>query len=71
MDDANEKIIQKLINDMVIEKESELMGFGCKNSHVHLLVRMPPRITGSEINGEIKAYSSCVLVNKIRPERGF
>ncbi len=50
---------------MISEKKSELLSFGCTSDHVHLLVRLHPAISVSEITGEVKGYSSCVIANQI------
>ena len=62
-----EKDLKKLIKDMIIEKNSELLCFGCTDDHVHLLVRLHPAVSVSEIIGEVKGYSPYVISNQIQP----
>ena len=66
-----EKVIKRLIRDKIEEKKSELLSFGCTCDHVHLLVRLHPAVSVSEIIGEIKGYSSYVISNQIYPDSGF
>ena len=71
IDERIEKVLKKLIKDKVNEKKSELICFGCTDDHVHLLVRLHPALSISEIIGEIKGYSSYVIANQIHLERDF
>jgi REP element-mobilizing transposase RayT len=66
-----EKDLSKLIKVKIIEKKSELICFGCTEDHVHLLLRLHPSVSVSEMIGEIKGYSSFILNNKLYPEDGF
>jgi len=63
--------LKRLIQDKLIEHKSELLSFGCTTDHVHLLVRLHPAVSVSEIIGEIKGYSSYVISNQIYPDSGF
>ncbi len=69
--DDLENDLRRLINEKVIEKQSEVICFGCTRDHVHLLIKMHPAISVSEIIGEIKGYSSYVIANQIHPDGGF
>lgn len=71
IDGEIEKDLRRLINDKITEKKSELLSFGCTSDHVHLLVRLHPAISVSEIIGEVKGYSSYVIANQIYPDSGF
>jgi len=71
IDEEIEKVIKRLIRDKIEEKKSELLSFGCTCDHVHLLVRLHPAVSVSEIIGEIKGYSSYVISNQIYPDSGF
>jgi len=66
-----EPILNKLLKDKTQDKGSELLCFGCTGNHVHLLVRMIPSISVSELVGELKGYSSYIISDKIQPEIGF
>ena len=66
-----EKDLKVLIRDKIIEKNSELLCIGFTGDHVHLLVRLHPAVSVSGIIGEVKGYSSYLLVNQIYPESGF
>jgi len=66
-----EKDLKRLINDKILEKKSELISFGCTTDHVHLLVRLHPAASVSEIIGEVKGYSSYVVANQLYPDSGF
>lgn len=69
--EAIEKDLKMLIRDKIIEKKSELLCFGCTSDHVHLLIRLHPAVSVSEIIGEVKGYSSYVIAYQIYPESGF
>ena len=71
IDERIEKVLKKLIKDKVNEKKSELICFGCTDDHVHLLVRLHPAVSISEIIGEVKGYSSYVIANQIQLENDF
>jgi REP element-mobilizing transposase RayT len=74
LDLINEKIekdLKRLIEDKILEKESELLCIGCTSDHIHLLVRLHPTISVSQLVGEVKGFSSYVLANRIYPESGF
>ena len=71
IDEEIEKVIKRLIRDKIEEKKSELLSIGCTYDHVHLLVRLHPAVSVSEIIGEIKGYSSYVISNQIYPDSGF
>lgn len=71
IDERIEKDLKRIINDKVNEKKSELLCFGCTEDHVHLLVRLHPAVSVSEIIGEVKGYTSYVIANQIHPESVF
>jgi REP element-mobilizing transposase RayT len=71
IDDLIEKDLKKLIKDKITEKKSELLCFGCTADHVHLLVRLHPAVSVSEIIGETKGYTSYVISNQIHPNFDF
>ena len=71
IDETNEKDLKRLINDKIIENKSELLRFGCSCDHVHLLVRLHPSISVSELISEVKGSSSYILANQIYPDSGF
>ena len=63
--EAIEKDLKILIRDKIIEKKSELLCFGCTSDLVHLLIRLHPAVSVSEIIGEVKGYSSYLIANQI------
>ena len=71
IDESIEKDLRQLLNEKVIEKQSELLCFGCTSDHVHLLVRIHPAVSISELIGEIKGYSSYMLSSYIHKDCGF
>ena len=71
IDEGIEKDIEILIRDKVSSMKSELMAFGCISVHVHLLVKLHPTVSLSEIVGEVKGYTSYVIANQINPGLGF
>ena len=71
IDERTEKVLRKLIKDKVIEKLSELLCFGSTTDHIHLLVRMHPSISVSELIGEIKGYSSYIITNRMGVDYGL
>ena len=66
-----ENDLQMLIRDKISEKNSELLCIGYTSDHIHLLVRLHPAVSVSEIIGEVKGYSSYQIANQIYPESGF
>jgi len=71
LDDLIINDLERLIEDKIIEHQSELLCFGCVPDHVHLLVRLHPAVSVSKIIGEIKGYSSYVIANRMFPDSGF
>ena len=71
IEDCIEKDLKKLIKDKVTEKNSELLCFGCTNDHVHILVRLHPAVSVSEVIGEVKGYSSYVISNQFHRQIDF
>jgi REP element-mobilizing transposase RayT len=71
IDAVVERSLWRLVDEKLQEFSSELICYGCTEDHVHILVRMHPRISISKMIGAVKGYTSYVIANEIVPEIGF
>ena len=58
IDEDLEQILKRLIEDKIIEYKSNLLAFGNTKDHIHLLVKIHPAVSISNLVKEIKGYSS-------------
>ena len=56
--------IGKILRELCERKEIEIIAAECCSDHIHMLIRMPPKYSVSEIVGYLKGKSSLMIFDR-------
>jgi putative transposase len=61
--------LKKVFKELVIQKNCEIIGGSISSDHVHMLIKIPPKYSVSEIVGYVKGKSAIAVARQFSGRR--